>query len=137
MKVSASYKGNMRFEGGQGEARIAMDASQEAGGLGEALNPKQLVLQGLAGCTGMDVASMLTRRGVRFEEFSIDVDAEQTDIHPKVFKKITIVYRIKAAPEDRKYVERAIEQSETRFCGVSTMLGKTAEISWDLDFKPI
>lgn len=137
MKIAANYKGNMRFESGEGDSRVAMDAVPEAGGRGEALTPKQMVLQGLAGCTGMDVAAMLTKKGVMFEDFSIDIDAEQTEIHPKVFKRIKIIYRIKAAPEDRANVERAIEQSKNRFCGVSAMLGKTAEISWELDFRPI
>ena len=133
MKVTTKYKGQMRFETGEGAARVIMDGRPEAGGRGEALSPKEMVLQGLAGCTGMDVVSMLGKKKVAFENFSIDVEAEQTSAHPKVFKKIKITYRMTADPSDRPVIERMIGLSEGGFCGVSAMLAKTAEISWELE----
>lgn len=136
MKVTTEYAGGMRFAGDGGGARIVMDAKPEAGGQGEAPTPKEIVLHGLAGCTGMDVAAMLEKRGVAFSGFAIEVEAEQTEAHPKVFKRIAITYRMAAREEDRAAIERCIELSETRFCGVSAMLAKSAEIAWKLVLDP-
>jgi len=114
-----------------------MDAKPESGGQGEAPTPKEIVLHGLAGCTGMDVAAMLEKRGIRFTDFSVEVEAVQTEAHPKVFESIRITYRMKATEESRTAIERAIELSSTRYCGVSAMLGKTARISWELALEPV
>ncbi len=114
-----------------------MDAAPAADGRGEAPSPKQLVLYGLAGCTGLDVAVMLERQKVPFEDFEVDVEADLTGTHPKVFKRIHITYRIAADPDARPRVERAIQLSEERFCGVSAMLRSTAEMTWSLDLRPL
>jgi putative redox protein len=137
MKITTEYKGSMRFEHGEGPSLVVMDAKPEAGGLGQALAPKEMVLQGLAGCTGMDVAVMLAKKKIHFESFSIDIEALETSTHPKVFKTIKITYRLKAKPEDRPAIERMIDLSKNMFCGVGTMLAKTAEINWELELTPI
>jgi len=137
MRITTRYSGGLRFSGDPGAAHVVMDAKADFGGLGEAPSPKEIVLHGLAGCTGMDVAAMLEKRGVRFSDFSVEVEAEQTEAHPKVFKRIRITYRMKAPEASRTAIERAIELSSTRFCGVSAMLGKTARISWELVLEPV
>ncbi len=137
MKITTQYQGGMRFAGGEGSRFVVMDGVPEVGGLGEALTPKQMVLQGLAGCTGMDVAAILRKKEVSFENLSVDIEAEQTKSHPKVFRQIGITYRVKADLADKENVERAIELSTKQFCGVSAMLGKTAEITWNLDFTAL
>ena len=136
MKIAPRYPGALRFSAEDGAAPVVMDAKADSGGRGEAPTPKEIVLHGLAGCTGMDVAAMLEKRGVRFSDFSVEVEAEQTEAHPKVFKSIRITYRLRAREEDRAGIARAIELSETRFCGVSAMLGKTARITWELALEP-
>lgn len=137
MRVSTSYQGQMRFSSGEGPTRVVMDAKEKVGGRGEALTPKQMVLQGLVGCTGLDVAAMLHKQKIEFEDLVIEAEAEENSSHPVHFKKIRVTYRIKAAPEARPRVERAIELSETRFCGVSEMLKRSAEITSELVFEPI
>ena len=137
MKVTTSYQGQMRYSFGEGAARVVMDAAEEVGGKGEALSPKQLVLQGLIGCTGMDIAAILGKKGLTFEELTIEADATQTKSHPKVFENIKITFRVRAAEEDRPHIERAIKMSQDRFCGVSEMLRQTAQIEWELDLRPL
>jgi len=137
MKVTTRYQGQMRFSSGDGAARVVMDAKPAAGGKGEAPTPKEMVLQGLAGCTGLDVAAILAKKGVRFEEFEVRAEAEQNQTHPVVFKRIKITYHLKADPADREHVLRAIELSEKQFCGVSAMLRKTAEVTWELELEPL
>lgn len=137
MKVSTSYQGNMRFASGEGAAKVVMDAKPEVGGQGEALTPKEMVLQGLVGCTGMDVAAVLTKKGVRFDDLTIEAEATQTRTSPKVFDSIQMVFHVKAAEEDRAQVEKAIKMSQKLFCGVSEMLRKTATVEWTLDLQPL
>jgi len=137
MKAITRYVGHRRFDSGEGVARVVMDAAAAADGRGEAPTPKEMVLYGLAGCTGLDVAVMLERQKIAFEDLEIEVEAEQGGSHPKVFKQIRITYRVAADAGDRAKVERAIQLSEERFCGVSAMLRKTAEITWELDLRPL
>ena len=136
MKVSTSYVGRTRFESGAGAARVVLDAPEKAGGRGEALTPKAMVLQGLVGCTGLDVAAILEKGEVPFEDLRVEAAASQTRTMPKVFDRIDITYRVKAAEEDRPAIEKAIKASQTRFCGVSHMLRKTAEVEWTLELEP-
>ena len=137
MKISTHYDGNMRFRSGEDISRVVMDANQLVGGLGEAPSPKKMVLYGLAGCTGMDVAAILKKKKVVYDNFSIEVEADETKAHPRVFKEIRMIFRFTAAPEDRIHIERSIELSRGQFCGVSEMLGKTASITWELEITPI
>jgi putative redox protein len=136
LKISTHYDGNMRFRSGEDVSRVVMDANQLVGGLGEAPSPKKMVLHGLAGCTGMDVAAILKKKKVEYDNFFIEVEANETEAHPRVFKEISMVFRFTAAPEDRIHIERAIELSKGQFCGVSEMLGKTASIKWELEITP-
>lgn len=135
MKISTAYQGNMRFAD-TGAVSVIMDAAQEGGGKGEAPTPKQLVLHGLAGCTGMDVAMILAKKKVSFDHFAIDVEADQTEYHPKVFKRIKLTYRFVADPADLPKIERAVALSRENFCGVSAMLEKTAAIEHEIVITP-
>ena len=135
MKIETVYRGDMRFMA-DGLHPTVMDAAVEAGGKAEAPTPKQLVLHGLAGCTGMDVAAILKKRKVSYDAFSIEVSAEQTAHHPKTFKSIKITYRLTADPKDREKIERAIALSRENFCGVSAMLEKSAAIEDELVLTP-
>ncbi len=136
MKISTNYDGRMRFTSGEDVSRVVMDAAPLVGGLGKAPSPKKMVLHGLAGCTGMDVAAILKKKKVEYDNFSIDVEADQTRSHPRVFNEIKMVFRFTADPEDRSHIETAIKLSKGQFCGVSEMLGKTASITWDLEITP-
>jgi len=132
VKVATRYEGGKRFSGGEGASTVLMDAGQQHGGRGEAHTPKQIVLQGLAGCAGIDVVMILEKKRVPFDGLTIEVEADETKYHPVVFKKIHITYRARAPESSRAEIEHAIMLSERTFCGVSAMLKKTAEITWEL-----
>ncbi len=136
MQITTSYQGNKRFHSGDGAASVTMDAAAASGGRGEAPTPKAMVLHGLAGCTGLDVATILEKKKVTWDRFDIDVAAEQTSTHPMVFKTIHITYRFVADEADRPHIERAIELSKNQFCGVSAMLAKSAQITHTLEIVP-
>ena len=94
--------------------------------------PKQLTLTSLAACTAMDVISILRKMRIEPVKFSVDVETELTDEHPKVFKKVFITYRLKGEGIDRAKVEKAVNLSQDRYCGVSAMLRKAVPIEHEI-----
>ena len=107
---------------------VVMDATAEVGGADSASRPKELLLAGLGGCTGMDVVSILRKMHVPFDSFEIEVHAEESTEHPKTWTRIELVYRIVGDVPEDKFL-KAINLSQERYCAVSAMLGKAAEIT--------
>lgn len=135
MNIKTVWQGKMKFESANEEdLTVVMDAKKAAGGEGQGQSPKKLVLSGLAGCTGMDVISILEKMRAMPESFHIEVKAELTEEHPKIFKKIHIKYIVKGdVPEDK--LEKAIKLSQERYCGVSEMLRKSAELTYEYVYE--
>src|ERR1700709_2725911 len=123
MKIKAIWKKDHSFESWQDENSIKIDGDRVTG-----VSPKSLLLSGLAGCSGIDVVDILEKMRVEFSDFSIDVETEQTEEHPKVFKDITITYKMKTAPENEDKLRKAAELSLEKYCGVSAMLKKNSPI---------
>lgn len=107
---------------------LTIDAAAGHGGDGRGPKPIELLLTALAGCTAMDVISILHKKREPVEGFEVYVEGTRAHEHPMVYTHITVVYRVygDVKPES---VERAIELSRTKYCGVSAMLGKTAQIT--------
>ena len=103
---------------------------------GNGFNPKALLLTGLAGCSGIDVVLVLEKMKVPFADLQIDVESEQTDEDPKVFRDIHVTFRIRAAEENRSKVLRAIDLSLEKYCGVAAMLRKNSKIDYTLELLP-
>lgn len=95
--------------------------------------PKALLLSGLAGCSGIDVVDILEKMRVEFSDFEIDVEADQTEEHPKVYKEISITYRIKTDIINEEKVRKAIGLSLEKYCGVAAMLRKNSPIDYKLE----
>lgn len=110
---------------------VVMDTDESIGGNDAGTRPMELILQGLAGCTGMDVISILKKKRIKIDRFEMEVNSIRGDVHPKVFTNITILFKFWGPDIAAGAVERAIELSETKYCGVSAMLRKTAEITTD------
>lgn len=129
MKTTTKWKSGQAFESYQGHSKIEIDAK-------EGFSPKALLLSGLAGCTGIDVVEMLEKMRVPFANLSIEVEAEQTTGHPRVFKDIHINYRVVTAEENRDKVKKAVELSLEKYCGVSAMLKKNSRIDYIITIEP-
>lgn len=127
MKIVTTWKKDHQFEAKQEHNAIQLDGDKQNG-----FGPKALLLAGLAGCSGIDVVDILEKKKVEFSNFSIDVETEQTHEHPKVFKDILITYRLKTDKENKIKVEKAIELSLDKYCGVSAMLKKNSDIDYKL-----
>ncbi len=128
MKTVTQWLGNHLFESNHDGNTIRVDGEKEQGH-----GPKALLLSGLAGCSGIDVVDILGKMRVLFTDFSIDVEADQTDEHPKVFKDIHVTFRMKTDPANEEKVRKAIELSLEKYCGVSAMLRKNSAIHYKLE----
>lgn len=116
---------------------VPMDGPTQFGGSDAGIRPKELLLLSLAGCTGSDVASIMDKMREPYSKFEVAIDAEMTDEHPKVYSKIEVIYRVWGEGLHEEKVRRAIELSETVYCGVSAMLRKSCEISTRLEMNPV
>ncbi len=108
---------------------ITMDGPEDFGGSNAGISPKELLLVSLAGCTASDVVSILQKKRVKLDDFEINISAEMTEEHPKVFTKIDLEYVFYGVSIAEKDVERAIDLSQTTYCGVTAMLKKAMEIN--------
>jgi putative redox protein len=132
--VNTTFKGGMAFEARQDDQTIQMDSAIEVGGTNSGFRPKQLLLASLAGCTGMDVESLLVKMRVEHSNFSMQVEGDLSDEHPKQYTEIRLTYTIKVKPEDHDKVEKAITLSQDRYCGVSAMLKKVCPVVWSINY---
>lgn len=101
-----------------------VDADEQFGGTDVGPRPKPMILSSLAGCTGMDVVSILNKMKQSYTSFRIDVDGTLTDEHPRVYSDIEVRYYFEGSELDHKRVLRAVNLSTERYCGVSAMLRK-------------
>jgi putative redox protein len=108
---------------------VMMDGSVKEGGSAAATSPKELVLLGLGGCTGMDVASILKKKRAQVNQFEIHIAAEEADEFPRIFTKIHIEYIFRGQNLRPHDVEHAIELSQTKYCSVTAMLRASAVVS--------
>ena len=131
-KVSINYTEDMAFEATVNNHKIIIDADESVGGNDRGPRPKALTLVSLGGCTGMDVVSILKKMRVDFEKLDIDVEAELTEEHPKYYHKIKIIYKFKGNDLPMDKLEKAVTLSQDRYCGVTAMLSKAAEIGYEI-----
>lgn len=122
----------MSFDVEVNNHKFMIDAVEAVGGENRGPRPKPLILAGLGGCTGMDVISILRKMRIEPEYFNIAVAADSTDEHPKYYNKIHITYSFKGKNLPMDKLEKAVNLSQDRYCGVSAMLGKAAELTYEI-----
>ena len=127
-----TWQSDMSFEASLNGHSIIMDADVSGGGNNQGPRPKILLLAGLGGCTGMDVVSILAKMKVIPEKFWMEISAEMTDEHPKVYNQIKLVYYFKGNNLQMEKLEKAVNLSKEKYCGVSAMLSKSAEMQIEI-----
>ena len=134
MKARAKWVEGMAFmgEAGSGHA-VVMDGAPEYGGRNIGIRPMEMLLIGLAGCTGFDVVQILKKGRENVTGCEVEVEAQRATEDPKVFTKIHISYRIRGRGLSPAKAERAVTLSKEKYCSASIMLGATAEMSYSLD----
>jgi len=133
MKARAKWVEGMAFmgEAGSGHA-VVMDGAPDYGGRNIGIRPMEMLLIGLAGCTGFDVVQILKKGREAVTGCEVEVEAERATEDPKVFTKIHIAYRVSGRGLSKAKAERAVTLSKEKYCSASIMLGATAQMSTSL-----
>jgi putative redox protein len=130
--VDTVWKGQMKFEAELDGHKIGVDAGTESGGEDTGPRPKKLMLLALAGCSGMDVVSILQKMRVPMEALTISVEADVTEEHPKHYTEMKVIYRFKGKELDRQKLEKAVRMSQEQYCGVAAAYKKGMTLSWEI-----
>jgi len=131
-EINVNWSGNMAFEAEVNGHRFMIDAAEKVGGENQGPRPKPLMLTALAGCTGMDVISILKKMRVDVEDFIVRVEGSLTDEHPKQYSKMNVIYEFKGQDLPLEKLKKAVSLSEERYCGVSAMYRKAIEITSEI-----
>jgi putative redox protein len=136
MQAKVRWNGKLGFVGISGTNHaVVMDVSKENGGDGAAASPMEMVLLGLAGCSGIDVALIVKKKRLNVRDFEIFVHGERADEHPQVFTKVDMTFVFEGEDLSRKALEDAVRLSLDKYCSVAGMVNKTAEIGWTVEIK--
>jgi len=129
--VQVTWTGpGMRLVGDvEGGPSILLDSSHPEYGTHSGPGPMELLLLGLAGCTAMDVISIMAKKRQPMTNLQVKVQGERAETHPKIWTKIHLEYIAYGEGISESALARAIELSESTYCSVNAMLSKAAEIT--------
>jgi len=135
MDAKVIWKSNMSFDGSSDSGfTVPLGTGPEVGGNNDGFRPMELIAIGIAGCTAMDVMSILQKKRQDVTSFEVNVHAERATEHPKVFTHLTIEYIIGGKNLSKEAVERAVELSETKYCPAQTMFRKVAPMELKITY---
>jgi len=126
-KTITIWQKDQQFKSYHGKNEIKIDGKREDG-----FGAKALVLSAIAACSGIDIVDILAKMRVEFSDLEIETETEQTEEHPRVFKDIFVVYKLRTDKSNEEKVKKAIDLSLDKYCGVSAMLKKNSPIHYKL-----
>lgn len=128
--IRATLVGPMRFDVTSATGHtIALDVSESDGGSNQGPTPMELLLMALAGCTGMDVISILKKKRQVVTAYEIRISGTRAEKPPRVYVEVTVEHIVTGHHVDPQAVRRAVELSDTTYCSVSKTIEKTAHIT--------
>ena len=134
MKASVIWQGGMEFQGSADSGHtITLDAAPDVGGQDHGSRPMELMALSLAGCTAMDVISILSKKRQQITSFEVQTLAQRSADHPKVFTALELRYIIRGKNIDPAAVERAVQLSEDKYCPAQAMLRQIAPIKLTIE----
>lgn len=137
MKVTAHLNSGISYTAtGDSGFDLTMDGNPEYGGTNAGPRPMEVVLMGLAGCTGIDVRMILDKMQQKISDIDIQIEAERADAVPAVFTKIHVHYIVTGTDLSEERVGRAVDLSSEKYCSVSTMLKGSVEMSHSFEVRP-
>ena len=129
MDAKVIWKNRMSFEGTSDSGfTVPLGTTPAVGGDDDGFRPLELLAIGLAGCTAMDVVSILSKKRQELNSFEVRVHADRQDEHPKVFTHLTIEYVLSGNELSREAVERAVQLSAEKYCPAQAMFAKIVPI---------
>lgn len=130
--IKLSHLEKMQFQTEVNGHTITIDADEKVGGEDQGPRPKPFMLVSLAGCTAMDVISILRKMRVELDDFNVEVQADQTDEHPKHYHKMHVIYSFEGKDLPLDKIKKAVNLSEERYCGVSAVYKKALELTSEI-----
>lgn len=125
MRTVTTWIQGREFESENNNQKIRIDS-------GGGFRAKALLLSGLSACSGIDVVEILEKMRVPFRNLEIDAQAETSDSDPKVFLDILLTYKVEIEEEYRPKLQKAIDLSLEKYCGVAAMLKKNSPIRYEI-----
>lgn len=133
--VTTNWKGNMKFESDNPSGHtLIIDAGQESGGEGAGHRPKALMLSALAGCSGLDVISILDKMKVKLDNYKMVIHGVLSEEHPKYYHEVNVEYHFYGSSLNENKIKKAVKLSDDKYCGVMEMFKKFAKINIDIIF---
>lgn len=130
--LECQWLDNMTFETELNGHKVIMDTDESSGGNDRGPRPKDLTMASLAGCTGMDVISILKKMQIIPDYFNILIEAELTEDIPQYYNKINLIYEFKGTSLDLDKLDRAVFLSQEKYCPVSALLKFGAELTYEI-----
>jgi putative redox protein len=135
MDAKVIWKNKMSFDGSSDSGfTVPLGTAADVGGDNDGFRPLELIVIGIAGCTAMDVISILQKKREEVSSFEVRIHAERAAEHPKVFTHLTIEYVIGGKNLSKEAVERAVELSETKYCSAQAMFKKVAPMDLKITY---
>jgi len=125
MKASVTWQDGTSFTG-TANSGFTLETGTNAAGNKIGSSPMELLLISLAGCTAMDVISILQKKRQAVTDFQVHVEGDRADDHPKIYTHLRVHYVVRGRDISPDAVERAIALSTDKYCSVSAMLNKAA-----------
>tara|TARA_R110002051_G_scaffold285982_1_gene348378 strand:+ start:310 stop:729 length:420 start_codon:yes stop_codon:yes gene_type:complete len=133
-KITTNWKGNMLFDSDNPSGHhVLMDTDVE-GKAREGLSPKALMLSSLAGCSGLDVVSILDKMKIDNYDLKMEVEGLLTDEHPKYYHTVILDYHFTGNDLNQEKINRAVQLSIEKYCGVMEMFRRFAEVKTNVHF---
>lgn len=130
--MEGKWLGDMAFEAEVNGHEVIMDATDAVGGHDRGPRPKELMVTSLLGCTGMDVVSILKKMHVEFDSLNLRIETELTEEHPKHYTSMHIIYSFRGNELPMDKLEKAIELSQDKYCGVSAVYKQVMPITHEI-----
>ncbi len=131
-EVKINWLEKMAFKAQVDGHEMTLDAAEKVGGENRGPRPKPLMLVALAGCTGMDVVSILKKMKVELDDFNVIVSGNISDDQPKRFVDMHVIYEFKGTDLKMEKLQKAVSLSEEKYCGVSAVYKKAFEITSEI-----
>jgi len=120
LTAKMKWAGGLKFEGTSAFGHpITTDGGKAHGGNEEGYKPTELLLFGIAGCTGVDVVRILEKQRQQLKSLEIELTAHQNDKYPKPFHTIEVKFIATGTDLDPRKLGLAIAMSESKYCVVS------------------
>lgn len=134
-KITSDWKGEMAYEVETVGGNLQLDATADENGKAKGMTPKYLMLVSLAGCTSMDVTSLLEKMRAQVQDFKVEVEGELTEEHPKYYHTVKLKYIFSGEELKKDKIEKAVKLSVDRYCGVYEMFRKFATVSHEIIYR--